>query len=270
MFEKQKLMKNHLFKSLIVAFFCSLGSISGFAQQKNNAFKQGEELTFKVSYGFLDAAEAKMKVYPMVSTINSNPVYRIDVTGETLGLFKLFKVNDTWGSYLDTTKIIPYQSYRFIEEGKYRKNERVIFDHEKGNAKVRLYDRENKKVVDTKDYKVPSNVQDIVSGFYLLRTMDLKKYKKGDIVHITGFFDKEIYNLKLIYEGKEKLSTQVGDFDTFMFTPIMPANKLFRGEHPVTVWVSDDQNKIPLKIKARLMVGALNMDITEAKGLRNN
>ncbi|MCH7409145.1 DUF3108 domain-containing protein [Belliella sp. DSM 111904] len=262
-------MKNQLKLSVIVALVFCLASLSGFAQSKNSAFKHGEELTFKVSYGFLDAAEAKMKVNPHVSTINSNPVYKIDVTGQTLGIFKLFKVNNVWGSYLDTAKIIPHQFYQHIEEGKFRKNERIIFDHKKGNAMVRLYDKENKKVVETKDFKVPSNVQDIVSGFYLLRTMDLSKYKKGDTIAITGFFDKEIYNIKLIYGGKEKLSTSVGDFDTFMFTPIMPSNKLFKGEHPVTVWVSDDENKIPLKIKARLVVGALNMDITEAKGLRN-
>ncbi|AFL82715.1 Protein of unknown function (DUF3108) [Belliella baltica DSM 15883] len=263
-------MKNQLLKSVIVAIFSCITAISSFAQQKNTAFKNGEELTFKVSYGFLDAAEAKMKINPYVNTIKSRPVYRIDVTGETLGLFKLFKVNDTWGSYLDTVKIIPHQSYRFIEEGKYRKNERVVFDHDQGKAMMRLYDRENKKIVETKSYDVPKNVQDIVSGFYYLRTMDMKKFKKGDIITLTGFFDKEIYNLKLIFEGKERLSTQVGDFETFVLTPIMPSNKLFRGEHPVTIWVSDDQNKIPLKIKARLMVGALNMDITKATGLRNN
>jgi hypothetical protein len=50
----------------------------------------------------------------------------------------------------------------------------------------------------------------------------------------------------------------------------MPKNKLFRGQQPVTVWVSDDQNKIPLKIKAKLMVGNLNMEIKDVKGLRNN
>jgi hypothetical protein len=146
----------------------------------------------------------------------------------------------------------------------------VIFDHTKKNAHVRLYDRENKNLVETKDYTIPANVQDIVSGFYFLRTMDLKKLKKGDTVTLTGFFDKEIYNLKLIYGGKESVNTKIGTFDTFVFSPIMPKNKLFRGEQPVTVWISDDKNKIPLKIKAKLMVGSLDMEIMEASGLRNN
>lgn len=262
-------MKKHLKKSVVVTFFFLLGLTGAFAQ-KNIAFQNGEELTFKVSYGFLDAAEAKMMVNPYTSFVNNRPTYKIDVFGQTLGIFKLFKVNDNWGSYLDTAKMIPHQSYRHIEEGKYRKHEMVIFDHNKKNAHVRLYDRENKNLVETKDYNIPSNVQDIVSGFYLLRTMDLKKLKKGDTVTLTGFFDKEIYNLKLIYGGKESISTKIGTFDTFIFSPVMPKNKLFRGDQPVTVWISDDKNKIPLKIKAKLMVGSLDMEITEVSGLRNN
>lgn len=262
-------MKNTLIKSVVVAFFYIIQVNAGIAQ-KNTAFKSGEELIFKVSYGFLDAAEAKMVINPLVSSVDNRPTYNIDVYGETLGVFKLFRVNDNWGTYLDTAKIIPYQSYRHIEEGKYRKHERVIFEHDKKNAHVRLYDRENKKLVDTKDYKVPPNVQDIVSGFYLLRTMDLKKLKKGDSVTLTGFFDKEIYNLKLIYSGKENVSTTGGSFSTFVFKPVIPKNKLFRGEQPITIWVSDDKNKIPVKIKAKLMVGSLDMELMEAKGLRNN
>lgn len=262
-------MKNQVFRSVIVAIFFFSVAFTAHGQ-KNMAFKNGEELTFKVSYGFLDAAEAKMIISPRIMSMNNRPSYKIDVYGQTLGIFKLFKVNDNWGSYLDTTKIIPYQSYRHIEEGKYRKHERVIFDHQKKNAHVRLYDKENKNVVNTKDYSIPENIQDIVSGFYFLRTMDLKKLKVGDTVVIPGFFDKEIYNLKLIYEGRENIKTKLGEFNTFIFSPVMPKNKLFRGEQPVTVWVSDDMNKIPLKIKAKLMVGSLDMDITEAKGLRNN
>lgn len=262
-------MKKVTFKSVIVAFFFSLAGLQVHAQ-KNTAFKTGEELTFKVSFGFLDAAEAKMLISPKIYHTDDRPTYKIDVYGQTLGVFKLFKVNDNWGSYLDTAKIIPYQSYRHIEEGKYRKHERVLFDHQKKNAHVRLYDRENKELVSTKDYPIPANVQDIVSGFYLLRTMDLKKLKKGDMVTLTGFFDKEVHKLNLLYAGKEQLKTNIGDFETFVFTPIIPKNKLFRGEKPVTVWVTDDANKIPIKIKAKLWVGSLDMEITEAKGLRNN
>ncbi len=261
-------MKKYLQKSVIVAFFYFVGMTYSFAQ-KNSAFQKGEELTFKVTYGFLDAAEAKMVISPKLTQMNNRPSYKVDIFGQTLGVFKLFKVNDNWGSYIDTLNIIPYQSYRHIEEGKYRKHERVIFDHQGKNAHVRLFDRENKELVESKDYPIPSNIQDIVSGFYFLRTMELRKYKAGDTVTLTGFFDKEIYNIKLIFIGRETLSTKLGDYETLVFSPIMPKNKIFRGSQPVTVWISNDKNKIPLRIKAKLMVGSLDMEITEAKGLRN-
>jgi hypothetical protein len=67
-----------------------------------------------------------------------------------------------------------------------------------------------------------------------------------------------------------KFITNIGSFNTFKFSPIMPENKLFSGEHPIKVWITDDKNKIPVKIKANLVVGALDMEITEARGLRNN
>lgn len=262
-------MKNSRLMSVIVTLcFLCLGFPS--MGQKNTAFKPGEELTFKVSYSFLNAAEAKMVVDPKVTMMNNRPSYKMDVFGSTLGVFKLFKVNDNWGSYIDTARMIPHKSYRHIEEGSYRKHEHVFFDHQKKNAHVKLFDRENREVVSTKDYTVPANVQDIVSGFYYLRTMDLSKLKKGETILLTGFFDKEVYNLRMVFQGKETIDTNLGKFETFKLSPIIPKNKLFRGEQPVTVWVSNDQNKIPLKIKAKLMVGSLDMEVMEVKGLRNN
>jgi hypothetical protein len=260
-------MTNKLLLTVIVAIF--IGIVGSSFAQKNTYFKNGEELSFKVTYGFLDAAEAKMIIHPQVMTMNEQPAFKIDIIGKTLGVFKLFKVNDNWGSYLDTTKLIPYLSYRHIEEGRYRKNEKIYFDHHLKSAQVKLYDRENKKLIDSSNHLIPNNIQDIVSGFYYLRTLDLKKNKPGDMITINGFFDKTIYNLKLVYEGKEQIDTPLGKYETLIFTPIMPSNKLFRGKYPIKVWVSDDKNRIPLKIKARLMVGSLDMDIIDAKGLRN-
>ncbi|KEO74384.1 DUF3108 domain-containing protein [Anditalea andensis] len=237
---------------------------------RNEAFSNGEELTFKVKYLFFNAAEAKMITNPDIYNINGKPTYKIDVYGRTLSIFKIFYVKDNWGTFVDTTRLIPLQSYRHIEEGNYRKHEQVSFDHSKGKANVKLFDRENKRVEETNTYDIPPNAQDIVSGFYQLRTMNLSKLKKGEEIVIKGFFDKEIYNLKLIYEGRERLSTKIGSFETLIFSPIMPNNKLFSGEFPIKVWITNDKNKIPVKIKANMVVGALDMEITEAKNLRNN
>jgi hypothetical protein len=108
-----------------------------------------------------------------------------------------------------------------------------------------------------------------VSGFYFLRTLDFSKLRKGQEILITGFFDKEIYNLKLIFEGTETIETSLGIKDTYVFSPRLPKNSLFRGDFPVKVWITKDANKIPVKIKANLFIGALNLDISSAKGLKN-
>lgn len=237
---------------------------------KNSAFTFGEELQFEVSYGWLDLAEAKLQVSRRPILEHSRPHFKIDAFGKTKGAATIFgKVNDNWGTHLDTGSLLPSLSYRILEEGKYRKNEKVHFDQANRKARMELYDKDNRTLRVTKEYPLPGNVQDLVSGFYYLRTMDLTNLKKGQAILITGFFDKEIYNLKLIFEGTEQIQTSLGLIDTYVFSPLIPQNKLFRGDYPVKVWVTRDQNKIPVRIKANLFIGSLNIDISSAKGLRN-
>lgn len=262
-------MKTILFSLLLLLFF----SASSFGQNTrgNSAFTFGEELQFDVSYGWLSLAEAKLQINKRVITENSRPHYKIDAFGKTKGAATIFgRVNDNWGTHIDTSTLLPSLSYRYIEEGKYRKNEKVFFDQKNKKATLQLYDRDNRTLKETKEFNLPGQVQDLVSGFYFLRSMDLTNLKKGQAILITGFFDKEIYNLKLIFEGTELIETSLGLKDTYIFSPLMPANKLFRGDYPVKVWVTKDQNKIPVKIKANLFIGSLNMEISSAKGLRNN
>jgi hypothetical protein len=178
-------------------------------------------------------------------------------------------VKDNWGTYIDTAKIVPFRSYRHIEEGNYRKHEVIDFDHQKQLANSKLFDKKNEYITDRKTYDVPHHVQDIVSGYYLLRTMDFRGLRKGDEISIKGFFDKKNYNLMLTYEGKDHISTDIGDFDTHVFSPEMPSNKIFRGKKPIKIWITNDDNRIPVKIKASMVVGSINMNIVSAEGLRN-
>ena len=237
---------------------------------KDTPFTFGEELNFQVTYGWLELAEAKLQVDKLAILENAQTYFKIDAFGKTKGALTLFsKVNDNWGTHLNTKSLLPSLSYRYIEEGRYRKNEKVYFDQATKKARVELFDRENKKIKEVKEYTLPGTVQDLVSGFYFLRTLDLTTLRKGQEVWIRGFFDKEIYNLKLIFEGTETLKTNLGPKETYLFSPKIPKNSLFRGDSPVKVWITKDAYKIPVKIKANLFIGSLDIDITSAKGLKN-
>lgn len=263
-------MLKHLSLFLFI-WSLTISSLLGQQEKAELPFDFGEELNFEVSYGWLNLADAKLVINKRPQKINDRDHFKIDAFGKTKGAATLFgKVNDNWGTILDKEDILPSQSYRHIEEGNYRKHEVVDFDQSKKSAEVTLFDKANKNIKNVKTIDLPSEVQDIVSGFYYLRTRNLENLSKGDSVFIKGFFDDEIYNIILIYEGIERIETVQGVQSTYVFSPKIPKNKLFRGDYPIKVWLSRDRNKIPLKIKANLFLGSLNLDLISAKGLRND
>ncbi|MEL7003253.1 MAG: DUF3108 domain-containing protein [Bacteroidota bacterium] len=233
---------------------------------ENSSFEPGEEIKYKVHYGFINAAEGRMVISNELYNINGRPCYKIDVFGRSVGMFDLFlRIRDNWGTYLDTSAIVTQKFYRIIEEGKYRKHEIVDFDQNVNVASVRTYDKKKHKWKPTEKFDIPSNVQDMVSGYYFLRTFDFRGLEEGEIINIDAFFDDEVYDFKIRYIGKEEVKTKLGRIRSVVFSPIMPENSLFDGEDAIRVWISDDANKVPLKIKAEMFVGSVEIDITKYK-----
>jgi hypothetical protein len=260
------MIKRYIYFFLVVA---TLAGISGFiifqpAPVINNTpFGKGEVMEYRAHYGFLNAAVAKMIIDDSVFQVNGRPCYKIDIFGESVGMFDLMlRIRDNWGSYLDTAKVVPQRFWRKIREGKYRKFEIVDFDQNENYATVVKYDYKKKKWRDKTYYDIPLQCQDMVSGYYYLRTLDFSRLRKRDIIVLNGFFDDETYNFEIRYLGKENLKTDIGEFRTHVFAPIMPKNSLFKGEDSIQFWLSDDENKIPLKIRANMFVGAVEIDIT--------
>lgn len=236
----------------------------------NNSFTTGEVLKYRVHYGFINAGTATMKVDNKIHMIQGRPSYKVDVFGKSSGFFDVFtRIRDNWGAYIDTTAMLPLKGYRNIEEGKYRKYEITEFDQKANEAEMSWLDKNTGKVKEKKSFQTPEEILDIVSGYYFLRTLDYSKYKKGDIISLNAFFDEEVYDFKIQYSGKEKLETEVGEIKAIVLTPVIPQNKLFDGENSIKVWISDDANKIPLKIKASMFVGAVEIDIVSYKNPRN-
>jgi hypothetical protein len=233
-----------------------------------NVFGCGEKLEFRVHYGFINAGEATIQVYPQMYRVNGLVCYKAGVSGRSAGAFDLaLRIRDEWVTYMDTSGISPQKFYREIEEGKYRLKEFVHYGYTNDIATV---DREGRNGEDKsrKEYAITKDVQDIVSGFYFLRTMNFNKMKVGDTIRTVAFFEDKTYDFQIKFLGKGIVDTKFGEISAIKLSPIMPDNKLFEGGNSIRMWLSDDKNKIPVKIEADMFVGAVEMDLKSYQGLR--
>ena len=227
------------------------------------AYGSGEYFKFKIHYGIINAGYATLELKDVV--YNGKNVFHAKGYGWTTGLTKaFFKVEDDYQSYFDKKTNKPYLFVRKIDEGGYTKNQQGFFDQI--NKKVLVKDFKNNT---EKTYDVTTNVQDILSSFYFLRNYpEINDLKNGDIVVIDMFFDNEIYKFRLKYLGKENLNTKFGKLSSLKFRPYVQSGRIFKEQESLTVWISDDVNKIPLLVKADLLVGSLKASLIEAKGLQ--
>ena len=254
---------------IIVLFTLGLSAFSYRSQDDYRSFDYvnvipGERMHYRVHYGLINAAEGLMEVDREIHYQNGRPCFKVDVFGKTVGLFNMmYNVNDIWGSYIDTSAIIPHRSYRYIEEGRYRKYEIVDFDHFEKKARVVNLHKETRKPEKMEAFDIPKYCQDVVSGYYFFRTFNYDTIPENSIIEVDGFIEDTTYHMKIRFLGRDKLKTKLGEFDALVISPIMPKNKLFRGENSIKGWFSDDMYKIPLKIRANMFIGAIEVDIME-------
>ena len=264
-------------KKLLFSLFI-IGVLSGFVSKdndvypyfKNESFRRGEVIRFKMTYGFFTIGKGMVQIHPDYFTFNNRPCFKVDITGKTVGMVDwVADVDNKYGAYIDTISILPLQFYRKQREGNYKKDEWTTFDHEKKKIEVKTLDKKTGKLKEPKYYDAPEHVRDMVAGFLYLRVMDLSKLKLGDTLTVKGFFEDEFFKLKIVYKGKETIKIKAGHIRTLVFKPVMPKNKIFDGENSITAWFSDDKNRIPVKINANMFIGSAGVELTDFSGLKN-
>jgi uncharacterized protein DUF3108 len=246
---------------ILLVFAASFTAVS----KQDSAFTSGEFFKFRIHYGLVNAGYATLEVKETVR--NNKKAHHVVGRGYTVGMAKLFfKVEDDYQSIFDKQTGQPYQYLRKIDEGGYTKNQEGFFNQTKNTVLVKDYKNSTEKT-----FSVPENVQDIVSSFYYLRNHPkIDKLTIGEAIVIDMFFDDEIYKFKLKYLGKEDIDTKFGVIPTMIFRPYVQSGRVFKEQESLTVWISDDENKMPIRIKASLAVGSLKADLEGFKGLKNS
>lgn len=233
--------------------------------QKEDSFTTGEYIKLRIHYGLVTAGYATLEIKEAVR--NNRKVHHVIGLGYTTGVTKaFFKVSDNYQSFFDKETGKPYQFLRKIDEGGYTKYQEGFFNQSNNSVFVKDYKNNTEKT-----FTVPENVQDIVSSFYYLRNHpDIDKVKQGESIIIDMFFDDETTKFKLKYIGQEDIKTKFGKISCMVFRPFVQAGRVFKEEESLTVWISNDDNKIPIRVKASLAVGSLKADLDAFKGLKHS
>ncbi|MEW7289764.1 DUF3108 domain-containing protein [Aquimarina sp. 2304DJ70-9] len=251
-------------RKFISILLLSIISITVSAQENHKAFDAGEWFRFRIHYGMFTASYATLEVKD--DTINDIPVHHVIGTGKSSGILSLFfKVEDYYETYIDKNEVRPYRFIRKINEGGHTKDIEINFDHQKSEALVF-----NKKYNTKNKFQIKPGVQDMMSSFYYLRnSIETSSLKKGDEQFVNMFFDNENYPFKLKFLGREVIRTKMGKIACLKFRPYVMADRIFKEEESMTVWVSDDDNRMPVRIKADILVGSIKADLDAFKGLKH-
>lgn len=83
------------------------------------------------------------------------------------------------------------------------------------------------------------------------------------------FFDNENYVFRLKYLGKETIESKFGMISCLKFRPVVQSGRVFKEQESVTLWVSDDNNRLPIRLQADILIGSIKADLESFKNLKH-
>ena len=227
---------------------------------KKHTIKPGEKLEYKVHYGMIDAGRMTIETHKNTSIQDSIHCHKIEINGWTKGSASWFaKIKDKWITYIDTVTMMPYRFYRDIHENSYTREEDCVFDRKNSNTIVTV--REGDEAAYVKTYPILNYTHDMVSSYFLLREQNFRKISAGDTIKLPVFFENEQFEVPLIFLGKDKIKTKFGKHKVAVISPVLPENTIFKGENAVKAYITWTHKKIPVKVKAKLIVGSVELDL---------
>lgn len=220
----------------------------------NTVWNVGEHLEFSVDYSFYRAGTATMSIVETLD-VNGGECYHIKTTAHSNDFIsKIYKVRDEVNSYIDTKGLFSRRFEKKLREGKYKSDQFIDFYHDR---LIALNTRPKYAVTE-----IPIYVQDILSSMYLLRTYDLQV---GRDEYIEVYADGKVYPLRVIVHGKERVDVPAGRYRCLKVEPVLMSEGIFKQKGKLTIWLTDDKLKIPVKMTSKVMIGSIGVNLESAR-----
>jgi len=233
-------------------------------------FQPGEKITYKAVYNWgiiwINAGHVEFKVSE--TKYNGQDVYHFNSFGSSIPSYDwLFKVRDYFQSYANKGDLSPVYFDRNTFEGGFQVHNRFAFDYDNKLIYTKTENTEREYKEDT--ISLVKNIYDVVSGVYYVRNLDFTSYQINDTIPVKMIIDNEIFDLYLRYLGKEILKTHnKRTFKTIKFSALLIEGTIFNEGEDLFVWVSDDQNRIPILVEAKIRIGSVKATLNTTENLK--
>jgi hypothetical protein len=258
-------------KVLLISFFLLF---SQFTIGQNHAVGSQEKLVFTASYkmsGLMtDLAQITMETSEVKTS--GNTLFRLKCKAQTYSKWdKFFKIDDLYESYVSTNSRKPYLFKREINEGGYYKFMQYKYIHkEKTVQSIQRKRRKNGTIWEVKkDLSLGSSSLDIVTTIYQIRNLDLEQMAIGSSNEFTLLFDNQETVLKITLLGKEGINTEIGHKECYKLSIAIKNSDVLQGTNSNLLWLTADENKIPVYAKFKVAIGSGTLQIQSATGLKS-
>lgn len=215
-------------------------------------FRAGESLRFSVQYGFIKAGSAWLEV-PEVTTWNGQPVWRLVARAQSNSFFdKMYKVRNRIESFWDHDSLYSWRYFEDRHEGHYKANDTLWF--EPGARQVRYKNGQS--------YEVPPHVQDALSAFYYTRFQALPL---GGSVNFDYHASRKSAPMEVRVLGRQTVKTPAGKFSCVVIEPLLKAGGIFKNKGRLVIWLTDDERRMPVLMKSKVLIGSISVVLQEAK-----
>ncbi len=266
-------MNKNFIRSAFFISFSVLLHFSSIAQcfTANNVFGDRENITYEVSYNWGPIwIEAGLVTFAVnKEKYLGKDTWHLKSTGKTYSTYDyFFKVRDYYDSWIDPQTFHSIEFRRYIYEGNYNLLNTITFDPSRQTAISNTKTNNNPLRQDT--IRLSKCIFDMLSSVYLTRTLNLSDLKPEARILVSVLIDDSVYKIEVRSLGKEVVENRDGQhYKCIKFTAKMVQGTIFRGNEDVLIWVTDDDNKIPVYIEAKIIVGSVKAYLIEAKGLKN-
>lgn len=238
---------------------------------KNKSFQAGEVLKYTVIYNWgmiwLESAYAELRVKE--AKYQGKASYHFSGSGGTYPKYDwFFKVRDTFETYVDTTHFQPLKVHATVLEGSKREKHVYFFNYLRKRAYTFVTKGSKPVKIDT--VKIQECSIDVLTAIYHARNIDYSHCKPRDTLSISLLLDGKLYAIYIRYLGKETFaSKELGTFKCIKFSPLLIEGTIFKAGEGMTVWVTDDENKLPIYVETPITVGTIKVKLVSYKGFRH-